>query len=169
MRFVYKSFVGYSLIFGYCGLPLAAQSPKSASPEGGLRSEIHSCENVLSSATSCKLQLQVALKALLNPQNKVMDRHLDDLASSSSTVVNGRKLSPNVETQLVSTIVAVVRDSDLASAAVLGKLRDLKSMLASTDVPESNRTKLIGSLTVVSQDVRGPEDEGAQILPGVRK
>lgn len=141
------------------------QVSPSRTPEQRLSSDFHFCGSKSASIATCKERLQAALMNYSDKGHAPLNRHVEDLAGILSGVLSRQPLNLDSELRFSTVVLEVLHGADLPAPAISKSLTNAKDALAASNISDADRSSVIGSLTVLSQDVRGPEDEGAQITP----
>jgi len=97
-----------------------------------------------------------------DPAHRPLDRHIEELSRALAAALVGRRLSPANTSQIADAIFEILNSAEIPASKVSEKLQQAKAALDRSGVPEENRNSVTGALLLVSQDVRGPEDNGAQ-------
>jgi hypothetical protein len=146
----------------------SSQEPSpTRAPEQILGSDLHFCASKSASIASCKERLQTALTSYSDKHHAPLNRHAESLAGILSDVLSRQPLRVESELRLSSAILEILKGADSPASAISKSLTNAKQALAASNIRDADRSSVIGSLTVLSQDVRGPEDEGAQIAPSL--
>ena len=141
------------------------QASPSRTPEQILSSEIHLCASKSASIVSCKERLKTTLMTYSDKHHAPLSRHVEHFAGILSDVLSRQTLKSDSELRLSTAILEILHGADSPASAISKNLTNAKQALAVSNIPDADRSSVIGSLTVISQDIRGPEDEGAQIAP----
>ena len=127
-----------------------------------LHSDLEFCQAALTTQASCGERLTKDIRMRADRAHRPLDRHIEDLSRALATALVGRRLSPVSTSQLAGAILEILDSAEMPASKVSEKLQEAKAALDRGGVPEESRNSVTGALLVVSQDVRGPEDNRAQ-------
>lgn len=134
----------------------------ATSAQNTLSTDIMSCSSRTLPIEVCQEKLIANIKSQADKTREPLDRNVRHLAATLSNALAERKLGLDRASRLARGILAILQGGDLSAAAFSDRLAEVGSELRDDGVTEKDRSSVVGALLIVGQDIRGPQDTGAQ-------